>query len=110
MSQTIKALLSLGVSKSPKAPDIVGIRTQRVSPAAADVVAEHLYDYLKKGDKLMPDSLARKADLDLKNPYHEWGLDSFDNLKYNDLERTDLINMIEHLKSLGYFWKLAASI
>ena len=110
MSQTIKALLSLGVSKSPKAAEIVGVRTQRVSPAASDVIADVLFAYLKKGDKLMPDSLAKKAELDLKNPYHNWGLDDFDKLKYNDLERTDLINMIEHLKSLGYFWKLAASI
>lgn len=110
MSQTIKALLSLGVSKSPKAPDIVGIRTQRVSPAAADVVAEHLYDYLKKGDKLMPDSLARKADLDLSNPFHSYGLDDIEKIRYNDLERTELIALIKHTLRCAFFWKLAASV
>jgi len=83
---------------------------RKISKEVAAIGAAVVIERIQKGPKLMPDNIVDKAALDLKNPFCDYGLDDFDNLKMDDFERTDFINAIKHLVALGYWWKLACSL
>lgn len=96
------------IRTSSKAAEIVGVSTPRLSKEASLVVADHLIDYVKKGDKLMPDALALRQDS--SNEFSSYTLEELDKLKPNHLDREDLLKVIAALKDIAYFWKLARSI
>ena len=88
----------------------LGLPCRRVSKEVAEIGASVVYKRLIKGPQLMPDNLVDKAQLDLSNPFCDYGLDDFDKANFKDFERTDFIHAIKHLVALGYWWKLAASL
>ena len=88
----------------------LGLPCRKVSKEVAEIAACAVHERITRGDRLMPDSLVAKAELDMNNPFNEWGLDAFEGADFSWFERTDLINAIKHLVALGYWWKLAASL
>lgn len=88
----------------------LGLPCCKVTKEVAQIAASVVYSRITQGTNLMPDNIVKKSELDMNNPFCEWGLDSFEGETFSSFERTDFINAIKHLVSLGYFWKMAASL
>lgn len=91
-------------------PAALGLSGRKVSKEVAAIAADVVIDKLKRGPRLMPDNIMKSKDAICSNPFSSYGLDDFENISYNDFERTDFINAIKQLRSLGYMWKMAASV
>lgn len=86
-----------------------GLPGRKISKPIAAIAASVIYERIIRGPNLMPDTI-EKPGLNLKNPFCDWGLDTFEDASYKDFERTDFLNAIKRLVEIGCWWKMAASI
>lgn len=117
--ETVETLVPVPVTHPNPLLESIKKRLERVSPASIGMRGRHfskevlliaadvVYNKLKEGDSLVPDSF---VDTKSSNPFSQYGLDYFDGNNLDCYERTDLINIIKRLVEIGYWWKMAASI
>lgn len=91
-------------------PAALGLSGRKVSKEVAAIAAEVVVAKLRGGPRLMPDTIKIEGAINQSNPFASYTLDDFENISFKDFERTDFINAIKHLRSLGYMWKMCASI